>query len=321
MISWAGPQLAGSPPWGCLPMDHFACLRALRAIVEAGSFTAAAERLDTTHSAMSRQLSQLEEHLQVRLLDRNSRRLSLTEAGRDYYSDAVTLLERLEQAGDRVRAGQATPSGCLRISVPQVVASQELPHWLPGFLARYPQVSMDLSADDNLVDVVGAGFDLALRIAPSLPDSQLVARELARCPRILVAAPSYLAARGLPRRVADLGDHALLAFSPAGAATPWQLQGPRGASVSVEVGQRLRVQATPALHAATLAGMGISLFTALTVREDLRSGRLIRVLPTWNAGQRSYFALYPHARALAPKVRALVDHLATHYAGQADAAG
>ncbi len=160
-------------------MDHFAALRALRAIVEAGSFTAAAERLGTTHSAMSRQLRQLEEQLQVRLLDRNSRRLSLTEAGRDYYREAVALLDRLEAADDRARAGQAEPSGRLRISVPQVVASQELPHWLPGFLARYPQVSLDLSADDQLVDVVGGGFDLALRIAPSLPDSQLVARELA----------------------------------------------------------------------------------------------------------------------------------------------
>ena len=160
-------------------MDHFAALRALRAIVEAGSFTAAAERLGTTHSAMSRQLRQLEEHLQVRLLDRNSRRLSLTEAGRDYYREAVALLDRLEAADDRARAGQAEPSGRLRISVPQVVASQELPHWLPGFLARDPQVSLDLSSDDQLVVVVVGGFDLALRIAPSLPDSHLVARELA----------------------------------------------------------------------------------------------------------------------------------------------
>lgn len=136
-------------------MDHFAALRALRAIVDAGSFTAAAERLGTTHSAMSRQLRQLEEHLQVRLLDRNSRRLSLTEAGRDYYREAVALLDRLEAADDRARAGQAQPSGRVRVSVPQVVASQELPHWLPGFLARYPQVALELSADDQLVDVVG----------------------------------------------------------------------------------------------------------------------------------------------------------------------
>lgn len=192
-------------------MDHFAALRALRAIVDAGSFTAAAERLGTTHSAMSRQLRQLEEHLQVRLLDRNSRRLSLTEAGRDYYREAVALLDRLEAADDRARAGQAQPSGRVRVSVPQVVASQELPHWLPGFLARYPQVALELSADDQLVDVVGGGFDLALRIAPSLPDSQLVARELARCPRILVAAPAYLARYGLPRQVADLQNHTLLA--------------------------------------------------------------------------------------------------------------
>ncbi len=300
-------------------MDHFAALRALRAIVEAGSFTAAAERMGTTHSAMSRQLRQLEEHLQVRLLDRNSRRLSLTEAGRDYHREAVTLLERLELADDRVRAGQATPSGRLRISVPQVVASQELPHWLPGFLARYRQVAVDLCADDQLVDVVGGGFDLAVRIAPTLPDSQLVARELACCPRILVAAPAYLASHGLPRQVADLDHHLLLAFTPSGAGAPWQLQGPRGATASVEAGQRLRMDATPALHAAVLAGMGISLFTALTVQEDLRAGRLIRVLPAWHGGHRRYFALYPHARALAPKVRALVDYLAAHYAGQVGA--
>lgn len=302
-------------------MDHVAALRALCAIVEAGSFTAAAERQGTTHSAMSRQLRQLEEHLQVRLLDRNSRRLSLTEAGRGYYRDALTLLERLEQADDRVRAGQAAPSGRLRISVPQVVASQELPHWLPGFLARYPQVALDLSADDQVVDVVGGGFDLALRIAAALPDSQLVARELACCPRILVAAPAYLATHGLPRQVADLGRHTLLGFTPTAAITPWPLQGPRGATASVDAGQRLRVDATPALYAAVLAGMGISLFTALTVQEDLRSGRLIRVLPDWHAGQRRYFALYPHARALAPKVRALVDYLAEHYAGSARVAG
>lgn len=302
-------------------MDHFVALRALRAIVDAGSFTAAAERLGTTHSAMSRQLRQLEEHLQVRLLDRNSRRLSLTEAGRDYHREVVALLDRLEAADDRARAGQAQPSGRLRISVPQVVASQELPHWLPSFLQRYPEVALDLSADDQLVDVVGGGFDLALRIAPSLPDSQLVARELARCPRILVAAPAYLARHGLPRQVADLQRHALLAFSPTAAITPWHLHGPKGVIATVEAGQRLRVDATPALYAATLAGLGITLFTALTVQEDLRSGRLIRVLPQWHGGPRCYFALYPHARALAPKVRALVDHLAAHYAAASGAAG
>lgn len=297
-------------------MDHFAALRALRAVVDAGSFTAAAERMGTTHSAMSRQLRQLEEHLQVRLLDRNSRRLSLTEAGRDYYREAASLLDRLQEADDRARAGQAQPSGVVRISVPQVVASQELPLWLPSFLQRYPQVALDLSAADPLVDVVGGGFDLALRIAPSLPDSQLVARELARCPRILVAAPSYLARHGLPRQIADLERHRRLAFSPTAAKAPWLLHGPRAASASVEAGQQLRVDSTPALYAAVLAGMGISLFTAITVREDLRAGRLIQVLPAWHGGERRYFALYPHARALAPKVRALVEHLLAHYAGR-----
>lgn len=295
-------------------MDHFAALRALRSIVEAGSFTAAAERMGTTHSAMSRQLRQLEDHLDVRLLDRNSRRFALTEAGRQYYAEAVELLDRLELADNRARAAQAQPSGRIRMSVPQVVASQELPHWLPTFLSRHPQIALDLCADDQLVDVVGGGFDLVLRIAHELPDSQMVARELACCDRILVAAPSYLARHGLPRHGSDLAQHALLAFSPTTARVPWHLQGPRGASLEVEAGQRLAVDATPALHAAALAGMGITLFTALTVQDDLRAGRLIRVLPDWNAGQRRYYALYPHARALAPKVRALVDHLQAHYA-------
>lgn len=295
-------------------MDHFATLRALRAIVEAGTFTAAAERMGTTHSAMSRQLRQLEDHLDVRLLDRNSRRFALTEAGRQYYAESVELLDRLELADNRARAAQVQPSGRIRISVPQVVASQELPHWLPAFLSRHPQIALDLCADDQLVDVVGGGFDLVLRIAHGLPDSQMVARELACCDRILVAAPSYLARHGLPRHGSDLAQHALLAFSPVTARSPWRLHGPRGAQLEVEAGQRLAVDATPALHAAALAGMGITLFTALTVQDDLRAGRLIRVLPDWTAGQRRYYALYPHARALAPKVRALVDHLAAHYA-------
>ncbi len=300
-------------------MDQIAALRAFQCIVEAGSFTAAAERLGTTHSAMSRLLRQLEEHLQVRLLDRNSRRLSLTEAGRQYYAEAVAVLERLEVADNRARAGQDVPSGRLRISVPQVLATQELPWWLPGFLQQFPHVRLDLCADDALVDVVGGGFDMVLRIAEHLPDSQFVARELACCERILVAAPSYLGRHGLPRAPEDLQQHALLGFSPAGVPSTWALQGPSGKRAEVRSGERLRVDSTPALHAAVAAGMGISLFTALTVQEDLRAGRLVRVLPGWHGGLRRYFALYPHARALAPKVRALVDYLQVHYAAQAKA--
>lgn len=295
-------------------MDQFAALRALRSIVESGSFTAAAERLGTTHSAISRQLRQLEEHLQVRLLDRNSRRFSLTEAGQQYYRDAAALLDQLAASEARVRAGQLQPTGRLRISVPHVVACQELPCWLPGFLQRYPDVTVEVNADDQLVDVVGGGFDLVLRVAAVVPNSQLVARELARCERILVASPSYVAHHGLPRVPADLARHALIEFAPGAARVPWTLHGPRGASAVVDAGHRLRMDATPAVHSAARAGMGIALFTALTVRGDLRAGHLIRVLPAWNGGQRHYLAMYPHARSLAPKVRALVDHLRDHYA-------
>lgn len=293
-------------------MDQLSAMRAYRAIIESGSFTQAAERLDTTHTSVSRLLRQLETHLGVRLLNRNSRGFTTTEAGAQYYRDCVDILDRMEAAQQRLSADPEQPGGLLRLSLPHAVGALELAQWLPAFTQRYPRIDLDLSCDDRIVDLIKGGFDLAIRIAGPLQDSALVARELAVSERVLVAAPHYVAQRGLPRDIDDLSAHALLAY--AGDGSSLQLTSATGAEATVKCGERLRLDSILALHAATLAGQGIAAFTRLTVREDLAAGRLLRILPQLQAGRRHYYAIYPHARPLPPKVRAYTEFMRAHYA-------
>lgn len=293
-------------------MDQLSAMRAYRNIVESGSFTKAAERLGTTHTSVSRLLGQLETHLGVRLLNRNSRSLTTTEAGAQFYRDCIDILDRLEAAQQRLSADPELPSGVLRLSLPHAIGALELAQWLPGFMQRYPQIDLDLSCDDRMVDLVKGGFDMALRISGPLADSSLVARELAVSERVLVAAPQYIAHHGLPRMIEDLPSHRLLAYAADGAAL--HLSSNSGDDTEVKFGNRLRLDSILALHAAVMAGQGIAAFTLLTVRDDLAAGRLLRVLPLHHAGRRHYFAIYPHARQLAPKVRAFTEYMRAHYA-------
>jgi len=296
-------------------MDQLSAMRAYRCIVEAGSLTRAAERLGTGHTSLSRQLRQLEERLGARLLNRNSRGLTPTEAGQRYYRDCLDILDRVEAAAQRLGDAAAQPSGRLRLSLPHAIGALELAQWLPAFLRRHPQIELDLSCDDRIVDLVKGGFDLAIRISGPLPDSRLVARELAAFDRVLVAAPSYLARQGLPGAVEDLAGHRLLAY--AGDGPGLRLSSQDGEERGVTSDPRLRMDSILSLHAAACAGLGIAAFTFPTVREDLASGRLLRILPQHHAGRRHYFAVYPHARQLPPKVRAFVEYLRAHYAAMA----
>lgn len=298
-------------------MDQWSAMRAYRAIVESGSFTRAAERLGTSHSTVSRLLRQLETHLGARLLHRDSRNLSLTEAGARYYRDCVDILERTQAAEQRASADPRQPSGTLRISLPHAIGALELKAWLPAFLQRYPRIDLDLCCDDRRVDLVKGGYDMAIRISAALRDSDLVARELAVSDRVLVAAPHYLAQQGLPRTPDDLRQHRLLAYSGDGTTLALSRRDagtPQAEDDRVECDGRLRLDSILSLHAAVLASLGIGAFTEFTVREDLAAGRLIRVLPQYRAGRRRYFALYPNARQLAPKVRAYSDFMRAHYA-------
>lgn len=293
-------------------MNQLLAMRAFRCIVECHGFTAAAERLDTTHSTISRQLQQLEAELGTRLINRNTRRFSVTTAGQQYYAACVDILDRLDQAAVAVGQAHETPSGVLRVSAPVVIGTLELANWLPAFQQRYPEIEVDLSCDDRFVDLIAEGFDVALRICGPLDDSSLVARLLTVSDMLLVASPAYVARHGLVRQVRELAEHQLLAFA---AGSDWALADARGVNTQIRANGRFKADSISSLHAAALAGVGIAAFTRATVQDDLLSGRLVQILPNYTLGQRHYYALYPHARHVALKVKVFVEFMTEHYRG------
>ncbi|WP_439893246.1 LysR family transcriptional regulator (plasmid) [Ralstonia sp. 25C] len=294
-------------------MDQLLAMRVFCAIVEAQGFSAAAERLDSTHSSISRQLKRLEAELGVQLLNRTTRRFSLTAAGQRYYESCVDILARVEAASQAMANEHQRVAGTLRVSVPLAIDTLELADWLPAFQQRYPDIQLDLSCSDEMVDLVAEGFDVALRISQPLGDSSLVARTLVESNIVLVASPAYLARHGLPTAPQDLAKHELIAFSGSQTATAWEVQTAQGDVVPVPLQARLATDAITAAYSATLSGVGIAAFTWNTVRPALARGHLVHVLPGCTLGKRLYYALYPHARHVAPKVRAFVDYMGEHY--------
>ncbi|MGY2161431.1 LysR family transcriptional regulator [Pseudomonas tolaasii] len=295
-------------------MNQLSAMRAFRCIVEAKGFSAAAERLNTTHSTISRQLQQLETELGAQLINRNTRRFSLTAMGEQYYAACVDILDRIDAATQLIAQGHQRAEGLLKVSVPLVVGTLDLPRWLPDFQRRYPDIELELCCDDQFVDLVADGFDVAIRIAGEMADTTLVARTLTVSRQVLVASPGYIGRHGLPRSAQELDKHRLLTF--VGASSDWELTAVRGGTVKVTPSGQFRTNTISALHAATLAGAGIACFTQATVRNDLAQGQLVNILPNYSLGERHYYALYPQSRHLAPKVRAFVDHMAEFYRAQ-----
>lgn len=289
-------------------MDQLLAMRTFRCIVEAGGFSAAAERLDTSHSSVSRQLKQLEAELRVQLINRTTRRITLTSAGETYYAACVDVLDRVQAIHETVTKERQRVAGVLRVSMPMVLGTLELAHWLPPLLKRYPELKLDISCSDQFSDLVAEGFDVALRISHALPDSSLVARKLVTSPIVLVAAPAYVARHGAPSSPEQLNQHELLAFS-AGSTSTWHLTTPDGHSIRIPLKGRLRMDAITALHAAVIAGTGIAAFTHHTVKDELARGQLVQVLPGYTLGSRDYYAVYPHTRHVASRVRACVCRL------------
>ena len=294
-------------------MDQLAALRALRRVVEMGSFTAAADALGISHTIVSRQVRQLEEHLGAQLLNRTTRRFALTDAGREYYESTREVLDLLDEADRNVGHHQAEPTGTLRINAPMAFGTIEVAQWLPGFMAKYPGVQVDLVCNDRMVDLIEDGFDVALRLARDLPDSTLVARRLATSKVVLAASPGYLQAHGAPTVPQDLTQHNCLVYTAATRASEWTLVGANGAEHAVAVRGTLQANTNVALRAAAVAGVGIANAAAFIVREELERGALVEVLPGYTPKPRELYALYPQNRHLSPKVRAFVDYAASVY--------
>jgi DNA-binding transcriptional LysR family regulator len=289
-------------------MDPLDGIAAFARVVDSGSFSAAARRLNLSKSAISAHVQRLEERLGVRLLNRTTRRLSVTEAGAAYYRHCTRILAEAEAAEQAASALQREPRGTLRVSAPDSFGWMHVAPAVPAFLKRYPDLAVDIKLSAAYVNLVDEGLDLAIRIGV-LEDSALVARKLAPSRQVLCAAPAYLEDRGMPRAPDDLANHNCLCADLLSWGAEWRLAGKRG-EVRVPVSGSFRSNNAEMLRAAALDGVGIAALPTWAVAEQLRSGMLRRVLTAWEAPVSTIYAVYPGNRLMSMKVRAFVDHLA-----------
>jgi DNA-binding transcriptional LysR family regulator len=273
--------------------------------VQSGSFTTAARDLDMPKSTVSRKVTDLEERLGVRLLQRTTRSLGLTDEGRTYFDFCARIIGEVDEAENAVGRLRGVPRGLLRVTTPLNFGFMGA--ILADFAKRNPEVTLDVVATDRRVGLVEEGFDVAIR-AGTLSDSTLIARPLATLRRIAVATSDYLKKRGRPREPADLAKHDALVFGAGTSPTTWRLE--RAASVvDVAVKPRLVINDFDALLDAALAGLGVAMLPVFRCIALVRERRLEQVLKEWCSPRATIHAVYPTTRLLSPKVKAFVDHL------------
>ncbi|WP_372785439.1 LysR substrate-binding domain-containing protein [Phenylobacterium sp.] len=294
-------------------MDRFDEISAFAAVADARSFTQGARRLGVSSAQVSKLVARLENRLGARLLNRTTRDVSLTDTGRAYLERARSLLEDFEALEGSVR-DQSGPRGLLKISAPVSFGASQLTPALLDFAAAYPEVSLDVSSTDRMVNLVEEGFDVGVRIG-DLADSSVIARKLAAVRMVTCASPTYLHAAGTPATPEDLTRHEAILDTNVRDPTIW-LYGSPNDRTEVRVHGRLRFGGADACVAAGRRGLGIIRTPAFAAADDLRAGRLVPLLCAYEPQLIHVHAVYPHARHLAAKVRAFVDFLAARYAGE-----
>jgi DNA-binding transcriptional LysR family regulator len=277
------------------------------AVVRAGSFTSAAQQLGLTRSAVGKIIARLETRLQVRLLHRTPQSLGLTDDGTVFYTRCTQILEDLEETESAMAVRSATPTGGLRISVPVALGRTQVLPVIEAFLARWPEVTAEVSFTDRFVDMIDEGIDIAVRIGEPKPDSRLIARTVATQKLLACASPVYLERRGVPATPADLADHECLQFISAGRPQPWRFAGMP--SDQAEASGRLRMDSAEALVAAAINGAGIINLPTYLLATPLACGQLRPLLESFAVDALPIRAIYPTRRQLTPKVRLLIDGL------------
>lgn len=282
-------------------------MRTFSSVVEAGSFVGAADALGLSKTAVSRYVGELEQRLEVRLLHRTTRKLSLTQDGEIFYARCKELLGGIEEAEAEVgsRTGEAT--GLLKVTVPVSFGVLHLGEVWGAFKARHPKVTLDVTVSDRVADLVEDGFDLAIRIA-RMPDSSLVSRRLGSTRVVLCASPTYLQSAGTPRHPRDLAQHAVLAYSHWSDRDEWVFEGPEG-TVSVRTQPVIRSNNGDVCRAGALQHQGIILQPTFLVGRDLAAGTLVELMPAYRSIELGIHAVYASRRHVAPKVRLLIDLL------------
>jgi DNA-binding transcriptional LysR family regulator len=278
-------------------------------VVETKSFTGAADALGLPKSTVSRKLAQLEERLGVRLVQRTTRKLALTEIGEAYYERCARIVADIHSAEQLVTDMQATPRGRLRITASVDFSTRFLGEIVADFLAQHPDINVELEGTDRVVDMIEEGYDLAVRFGP-MPESTLIARRLCALELVLCASPAYLAAHGTPKSVDELDEHDHVLFTPTSRNQTWTLIGPGDAAYEFGRPARLASNNYGAVVDVARAGGGIALISEFMVTEEIKSGALVRVLPDWATRPSEVHAVYPARQNLPPRLTLFIDHLA-----------
>ncbi len=302
-------------------LPDFEGLAVFATVVETRSFAGAARELSLSKATVSKAVSRLEAKLGTRLFNRTSRRLALTDAGRILSAKAASILHEAEAAESDTLFQSVNPRGLVRLAAPMSFGLRAIAPLMPDFLKAYPEVQVDLHLSDQMVDVIGEGFDAVLRIA-TLPDSSLVARRLCSVETLLVAAPSYLKAKGKPKHPMNLAEHACLGYAYLTTPDTWRFTHKNGETVVVHpAGGPLRVNNGDAMMPALIAGLGLGVLPNFILREALADGSLERVLPDWSAGTSALHWVTPPGGPKPARVEVLGDFLAerlsaSHRAGK-----
>jgi DNA-binding transcriptional LysR family regulator len=292
-------------------MDRFLEMKTFNAVVDAGSFVKAAHALGMSKAAVSRYVGDLESRLGVRLLHRTTRRLSLTEEGQVFFARSKELLAGVDEAESEISSRSGAASGLLRVNAPVTFGIRHLAPLWGEFRTRYPNVALDVTLADRVVDLVEEGYDVAIRIA-ILPNSTLISKRLASTRMVLCASPQYLAAHGVPHRPDELAAHAVISYSYWSTKDEWHFDGPQG-PISVNTQPFMHTNSGDTCRAAALAHQGVILQPTFLVGDDLAAGTLVELMPEFRSIELGIYAIYPTRKHVSPKVRAFIDFLTQHF--------
>lgn len=287
-------------------MDRMTSMTTFVKVVETGGFAAAARKLDMSPSTVTGHIQALEERLGIRLLNRSTRKLSLTEVGQAYYERALHILTDIDEVDAMAQALQSTPRGRLRlnasVSVPPLLAPV-----IAEFSALYPDVTLSMAMSDRMLDLVEEGFDLAIRLVP-VPDSSLIVKRVGSYRLLVFGSPDYLQRRGIPRTPTDLAEHNCLSFAQSPWSGEWRFKGP-GGDVAIRVNGNLETNSANALRLAAVHGQGLAMMPSFLVADEVRSGKLVPLLTEFSDGDYPISAIYPHRHHLSAKVRSFLELL------------
>jgi len=291
---------------GKIFMDTLDGLKTVIAVVETSSFTAASDRLGISKALVSKYVGEVENTLGIRLFNRTTRRLALTDAGRRYYQHSVTLLEQYNSLVDNVTGEQTKPRGLLRVSAPVTFGEMQLAPLLPKFLALYPDLKIELVLTNSAIDMLEEGIDVRLRIG-GVDDSNMIARHLKTFPLVLSASPAYIEKNGLPKTPQQVAEHRCIIDSNFRIGKQWPIISPQGIADTIDVQSSIAANSPQAVREVAIADGGIAMSPSFIVADAIKDGRLLTILPGYTTLEFGLFAIYPHRKYVAKKVRCFID--------------